>query len=132
MVSSKSSEGKNNIKTSSLHDRTHQSQRARRNERKTSIYKNGKGTDGCLDEGECWGCVECVYVRRKKQNCPIDDEGLRFYYSENGKKQQNDCTPSQKAPASNEHQIVNFFLDVGGGNNIRSHASKTFSLGVER
>jgi hypothetical protein len=35
---------KNNIKTSSLHDRTHQSQRARRSERKTSIYKNGKGT----------------------------------------------------------------------------------------
>lgn len=45
MVSSKSSGGKkNNIKTSSLHDRTDQSQRARRSERKTSIYKNGKGT----------------------------------------------------------------------------------------
>lgn len=80
----------------------HTKAKARKSERKTSIYKNGKGTVGR-------GSVECVYVRRKKQNCPIDDEGLRFIIAIERTKQaphKKDCTPFQAA--TDEHQIVNF------------------------
>lgn len=71
----------------------------------------------------------CMYSG-KKQNCPIDDEGLRFYYSENEKKSKATAPlPKKRTPASDEHQNVNFCLDIVG---VTTYASKTFSLGVER
>lgn len=88
----------------------HTKARARRSERKTSIYKNGK-RDGCLDEGDVFGgrvglWSVCMYGG-KSRTVRLMMRVFVFIIA----RTKNDCTPSQNASVRRTSNCEFFLVD---------------------